>query len=214
MILMDSRLAGPAPSVDMQLHMVTRTVPLIIALFSSALSLIAQSYKDPHLSIEKRVADLVSRMTVEEKVAQLRSTWSMVPRITGALLADPHKMDSLFGYGIGMIDPDFDNTMEQAIRYRNKIREYIRTKTLRIPPIFLDEAHHGLMAPEADVFPTSIGLACSWDTALVQQIYAYVAAQASARGTNMVLAPVIDVTRDPRWGRTGGRLGKTRISAA
>jgi beta-glucosidase len=169
----------------------------------------AQPYKNPALSIPTRVADLLSRMTVEEKTGQLRSTWSAHPRITDSLLADPNLMDSLFGKGIGMINPDFDNTLEQAIRYRNKINAYLRTKTrLGIPAIFLDESHHGLLAPEADVFPTSIGLGCSWDTVLVQQIYDFVARQASPRGTDMVLAPVIDVTRDPRWGRTGETFGE------
>ncbi len=85
----------------------------------------------------------------------------------------------------------------------------MREKTrLGIPAIFLDEAHHGLLAMQADVFPTSIGLACSWDTLLTEKIYAYVAAQSRSRGTTMVLAPVIDVTRDPRWGRTGETFGE------
>jgi beta-glucosidase len=169
----------------------------------------AQPYTNPALPIPQRIQDLLSRMTTEEKVAQLRSTWSAYPRINDALLADPHRMDSLFGQGIGMINPDFDNTLEQSIRYRNTIQDYLRTKTrLGIPVIFLDEAHHGLLAMQSDVFPTSIGLACSWDTLMTEHIYQFIANQSSLRGTAMVLAPVIDVVRDPRWGRTGETFGE------
>jgi beta-glucosidase len=173
------------------------------------LTLPAQPYTNPALPIAQRVQDLLSRMTTTEKIAQLRSTWSAYPRINDAILADPHQMDSLFSQGIGMINPDFDNTLEQSIRYRNAIQAFLRTKTrLGIPAIFLDEAHHGLLAMQSDVFPTSIGLACSWDTLMTERIYGFVARQASLRGTAMVLAPVIDVVRDPRWGRTGETFGE------
>jgi beta-glucosidase len=173
------------------------------------LPLAAQSYRDPALPVFQRVQDLLSRMTPEEKVAQLRSTWSAHPKIDETLLHNRDKMDSLFGNGVGMINPDFENTLEQSIDNRNAIQMYLRQHTrLGIPAIFLDEAHHGLLAMKADVFPTSIGLACSWDTVLATKIYTYVAGQASARGTNMALAPVIDVCRDPRWGRTGETFGE------
>lgn len=182
---------------------------MLAATLLTVFSLTAQRYKDASLPVEQRVHDLLSRMTVEEKVAQLRSTWSVHPRISDATLNNPHVMDSLFSHGIGMINPDFDNTPEQQVHYRNAIAQYLKTKTrLGIPAIFLDESHHGLLAQRVDVFPTSIGLACSWDTTLVQNIYTYIARQASARGTDMVLAPVIDVTRDPRWGRTGETFGE------
>jgi beta-glucosidase len=184
---------------------------VLIAFCSLAicLQLTAQDYKNPHLPIVQRVNDLLKRMTPEEKVAQLRSTWSAHPKINDVLLNNPAKMDSLFGHGIGMINPDFENTLEQSIDNRNAIQAYLKSHTrLGIPVIFLDEAHHGLLAMKADVFPTSIGLACSWDTLLATRIYTYVAGQASVRGTNMVLAPVIDVCRDPRWGRTGETFGE------
>ncbi len=185
------------------------TITILVAISIVSLSGSAQPYKNASLPVAERVKDLLARMTLAEKIGQLRSTWSARPRINDAVLNDPKKMDSLFGQGIGMINPDFDNSLEQSIRYRNAIQTYVRTRTrLGIPAIFLDEAHHGLLAMQADVFPTSIGLACAWDTLLVQKIYTYVAAQASARGTNMVLAPVVDVVRDPRWGRTGETFGE------
>ncbi len=166
-------------------------------------------YKDARQPVGKRIADLLGRMTVEEKVGQLRSSFAANPKINDAFFSNQKKLDSLFGNGISMINPDFDNSLEQSINNRNNTQKYLREKTrLGIPAIFLDEAHHGLLAMQADVFPTSIGLACSWDSLLTARIYTYVAAQARSRGTVMVLAPVIDVTRDPRWGRTGETFGE------
>jgi beta-glucosidase len=188
--------------------MIKRVTP-ILALCIIAYATTAQPYKNAALPVADRVRDLISRMTTEEKAAQLRSTWSAHPRINDKSLADAHIMDSLFGQGIGMINPDFGNNLEQGLQYRTAISDYIRTKTrLGIPPIFLDESHHGLMAMQTDVFPMSIGFACSWDTLLVQKVYDYIAAQAAARGTAMVLAPVVDPSRDPRWGRTGETFGE------
>jgi len=166
-------------------------------------------YKNIKFPISKRVKSLLRQMTIEEKVAQLQSTFSAVPHIDNNFLKNPKRMDSLFKNGIGMINPDFNNTPEEQVINRNAIQAYLRSKNrLGIPAIFVDEAHHGLLAMKADIFPSSIGLACSWDTLLTEKIYSYVAAQASSRGTNLVLAPVIDATRDPRWGRTGETFGE------
>ena len=85
----------------------------------------------------------------------------------------------------------------------------MKNKTrLGIPVIYIDEAHHGLCSPGADVFPHSIGMACSWDPVLIDSVYTFIAAESNARGTDLVLAPVVDVCRDPRWGRTGETFGE------
>lgn len=180
---------------------------IFISLFS--LNVTAQDYKNPKLLIPQRVKLLLSKMTLEEKVVQLKSTFSAAPHINQKMLGNARKMDSLFGKGMGMINPDFTNTPEEAVFNRNAIQHYLRTKTrFGIPAIFVDEAHHGLLGMKVDIFTSSIGLACSWDTLLTEKIYTYIAAQASSRGTNLVLAPVIDPTRDPRWGRTGETFGE------
>jgi beta-glucosidase len=169
----------------------------------------SQDYKNPKLPIETRVKDLLKRMTLEEKVAQLQSTHASRPKLTDDFFANTKKIDSMYGNGVGMINPAFDETMEQTIERRNKLQNYLRTKTkLGIPVIFIDEAHHGLVQRDVDVFPHGIGLASSWDTTLLTKIYDYVARQASSRGTKLVLAPVVDVVRDPRWGRTGECYGE------
>lgn len=184
--------------------------PAVLAgLLLLSLNTLAQDYHDRSLPAARRAKLLLAKMTLEEKVAQVQSTWSSNPAINEAFVNDPAKMAGLFKNGIGLVHPDFTNTPEQQVAYRNAIQTYLRTKTrLGIPAIFVDEAHHGLLAMKADIFPSSIGLACSWDTLLTEKIYTYVAAQASSRGTHMVLAPVIDAARDPRWGRTGETFGE------
>jgi len=183
------------------------TIALACCLLQVAVT--AQNYKNSNLPVEERVADLLKRMTLEEKVAQLQSTHAGRPKLDDALFNNTKKLDSMYGNGAGMINPAFDETMEQTIERRNKLQTWLKTKTrLGIPIIFIDEAHHGLVQRNVDVFPHGIGMACSWDTALMKQIYSYVANQASSRGTSLVLSPVVDVVRDPRWGRTGECWGE------
>jgi beta-glucosidase len=167
------------------------------------------AYKDAKQPVAKRVADLLSRMTLEEKVAQLQTMHAGRPKLDDKLFNNTAKLDSLYKNGMGMINPAFDETMEVTIAARNRLQEYLRTKTrLGIPIIFIDEAHHGLVQRQVDVFPHGIGLACSWDVNLLEKIYAHAAKQARVRGTSLVLSPVVDVTRDARWGRTGETLGE------
>jgi len=108
-----------------------------------------------------------------------------------------------------MMNPQFSGGLEETVKLRNRIQTYLLTQTrLGIPIIFLDEGHHGLMRKGANVFPQAIGLACSWDPELAENVYSYIANEVSSWGTNMVLTPVVDVCRDPRWGRTGETFGE------
>ncbi len=188
--------------------------PLIFGLFSLLFFFTAPAqttpvYKDAKQPLEKRVADLLKRMTLEEKVVQLQSGHAGRPKLDDALFGNPKKLDSIYGKGASMLNPAFDETMEQTIARRNRLQQYLRTKTrLGIPAIFIDEAHHGLVQRHVDVFPHGIGMACSWDTSLMRQIYGFIANQARSRGTSMVLSPVVDIVRDPRWGRTGECWGE------
>lgn len=166
-------------------------------------------YKDPKQPVSKRVTDLLSRMTLEEKVAQLQTMHAGRPKLDDKLFNNTGKLDSLYKNGMGMINPAFDETMEVTIAARNRLQDYMVNKTrLGIPIIFIDEAHHGLVQRQVDVFPHGIGLSCSWDPALLEKIYTHAAKQARVRGTSVVLAPVLDIVRDPRWGRTGETLGE------
>jgi beta-glucosidase len=167
----------------------------------------APDYKDSTLPVDGRVADLLGRMTLEEKVAQLRSLRE--PRAADDPLHDEAQFAKLLEHGLGMFNPAFDHPMAQTVALRNRVQRHLTTKTrLGIPVLFLDEAHHGVMARGVDVFPHGLGIASSWDLGLVERIYTLVGAQARTRGTHLVLAPLIDVVRDPRWGRTGETLGE------
>ena len=167
------------------------------------------AYRDSALPIEGRVADLLERMTLEEKVAQLRSTRMGAPQLTAEVLGNHEKMGALLQHGLGMLNPEFDVPMEETIAKRNAVQNFLLTQTrLGIPILFLDEAHHGLLAPEVDVFPHGLGLASTWDRELIERVFAFVAEQVRSRGGHMVLSPVVDVARDPRWGRTGETFGE------
>src|SRR5258708_1746675 len=93
-------------------------------------------YKNPSLPIEKRVADLLSKMTPEEKAAQMQSLYAGQIKLRQSVIDDPAKMLALFKNGMGMMNPDFEATMEQPVEWRNKLQAYLLTKTrLGIPII-------------------------------------------------------------------------------
>ena len=166
-------------------------------------------YKNASLSLKKRVEDLMGRMTVEEKCAQLMGLWNGgVEDFKPEIFGDPAKMKEIFGMGCHSVHPA-PFGIKDTVKMRNAIQKYLVEETrLGIPAIFVDEGQHGMMRPEATVFPQAIGLACSWDTALFEKVYSVVAHEMRSRGTHHALTPVIDVCRDPRWGRTEETYGE------
>lgn len=104
--------------------------------------------------------------------------------------------------------PRQDLSLEQAVAFRNALQKYLAEETrLGIPTMFHDEGCHGLVSPGATSFPLPLGLACSWDPALTEQIYTVVALEMRSRGAKHALCPVIDVARNPRWGRLDETIG-------
>ncbi|MDF1559672.1 MAG: glycoside hydrolase family 3 N-terminal domain-containing protein [Bacteroidales bacterium] len=166
-------------------------------------------YRDASLSVRKRVEDLMGRMTVEEKCAQLMGLWNGgVEDFKPEIFDDAGKMKEIFGRGCHSVHPA-PFGIKETVKMRNAIQKYLVEETrLRIPAIFVDEGQHGMMRPEATVFPQAIGLACSWDTTLFEKVYNVVAREMRSRGTHHALTPVIDVCRDPRWGRTEETYGE------
>jgi beta-glucosidase len=166
-------------------------------------------YLDPSLKTEKRVADLMERMTIEEKTAQLMGLWNGgVEDFKPEVLSDDAMMKEIFGKGCHSVHPSPMNIHDTVIM-RNTIQKFLTEETrLGIPAIFVDEGQHGMMRPESTVFPQAIGLACSWDPALFEEIYGVVANEMRSRGTHHALTPVIDVCRDPRWGRVEETYGE------
>ncbi len=166
-------------------------------------------YKNPKLPVEKRVKDLLKQMTPVEKAAQLMGLWNGgVEDFTKELFKDKAKMKEIFGNGCHSIHPA-PFGIKDTVEMRNKIQKYLVEETrLGIPAMFVDEGQHGMMRPDSTVFPQAIGMACSWDTGLFEQIYSVVAHEMRSRGTHHALTPVIDVCREPRWGRVEETYGE------
>jgi beta-glucosidase len=165
-------------------------------------------YKNPQLPVKLRVQDLLSRMTLEEKTAQLLSTIDRANKFNQDYFNDTAAAGRELGNGIGTIQPDF-LPLKDAVAHRNAVQKYLMEKTrLGIPAIFVDEGLHGLMKPEATSFPQAIGLACSWDVKLFEEVFTTIAAEMRSRGTHLALTPVVDVCRDPRWGRVEETYGE------
>jgi beta-glucosidase len=161
-------------------------------------------YHNPGLPTARRVEDLLARMTLEEKVAQMMCLWNAKRQITDAQgRFDPSRAPQWFRVGIGRIERPSDGHGARAqAEFTNAIQRWVKDNTrLGIPVIFHEEALHGLRGQEATSFPQAIALASTWNPALVERVFAAVAQEVRARGAQQVLAPVVDVARDPRWGR-------------
>jgi beta-glucosidase len=167
------------------------------------------SYKNPGLPVDARVKDLLSWMTLDEKVAQLMGLWNGgLEDFKPEIFDDPAMMKEIFGNGCHSIHPA-PFKIKETVELRNKIQKYLVEETrLGIPAIFVDEGQHGMMRPESTVFPQAIGMACSWDTQLFEEVYTVIAREMRSRGTHFALSPVIDVCRDPRWGRVEETYGE------
>ncbi len=166
-------------------------------------------YRDATLTVKERVEDLMKRMTLEEKCAQLMGLWNGgVEDFRPEIFDDPAKMKEIFGNGCHSIHPA-PFGISETVSMRNRIQKYLVEETrLGIPTLFVDEGQHGMMRPEATVFPQAIGLACSWNSDLFEKVYGIVAHEMRSRGTHLALTPVIDICRDPRWGRTEETYGE------
>ena len=178
------------------------------ALSSDSLS----DYKNPNLPMERRVRDLLGRMTLEEKVRQLdlysgaRALVDKHSDVTHAA-ADatflPEKAHSLWGdLGVGGIH-DLYPTAEQSNAIQKWVIEHNR---LGIPALFIEEALHGF--DTGTVFPAPINLAATWNPQIAKRTGAAIAAEARGTGVGMILAPVLDLAREPRWGRVEEDFGE------
>ncbi len=170
------------------------------------------AYKNPNLPVSKRVEDLINRMELEEKEAQLRCIWRNQGRLVYDSLGnfDIGKAEISLSKGIGHIArPSEVSGPVQVINLTNDIQRYLVEQTrLGIPAIFHEEGLHGHMADSATHFPSAVALAGSWNLNLVEEVYSVVAKEIRARGGNQALTPVLDVGRDPRWGRFEETFGE------
>ena len=174
-------------------------------------------YKNPRLPVERRVADLLGRMTLEEKVAQLVCLWAERPESgpnqgfsTNRGEFSPAAAALSMKNGIGQIARQRERKdPREAAQFANALQKWLVENTrLGIPAIFHDEILHGLMAQKATHFPTPLALASSWDTDLVTRVFTAAALETRARGSHFVLGPNLDLAREPRWGRTEETYGE------
>jgi beta-xylosidase len=164
-------------------------------------------YRNPGLSIQDRVADLLPRMTLEEKVAQISGGGEGRTEIidpTGTFTAETAR-EALGRWW----DPDLVFPARRAAILRNAVQRYLREKSrLRIPELFMGEALHGFMEYGSTSFPQALGLAATWDPDLVHKVFTAAGDEARSAGVGQVFTPVLDLARDPRWGRTEETYGE------
>ncbi len=164
-------------------------------------------YRDPNLSTQDRVADLLSRMTLEEKVEQISGGGGAKVEVidpTGTFTTQTAR-DTLGKWW----DPDQPFPAKRAAILRNAVQRYLKEKSrLGIPDLFMGEALHGFMEDGSTSFPQALGLASTWDPELVHQVFNAAGDEAGAAGVGEVFTPVLDLARDPRWGRTEETYGE------
>ena len=153
-------------------------------------------YKDAKAPIEKRIDDLISRMTLEEKVLQLNQYTlgrnNNVNNVGEEVKKVPSEIGSLIYFDI---NPELRNNMQKKAMEESR---------LGIPIIFGYDAIHGFRT----IYPISLGQACSWNPGLVEQACAVSAQEARMSGVDWTFSPMIDVARDPRWGRVAEGYGE------
>lgn len=173
-------------------------------------------YRDPVLAVDDRVADLLGRMTRTEKVAQLGSFWAF--EVVGPDGLDADRLRDLAGDGIGQITRLAGSTNLRPIEVAemaNAIqRQLIERTRLGIPTIIHEECLHGLIAWAAPCFQQSIGAAAAFDPEVVAATAATIRRRMLMTGARHALAPVLDVARDPRWGRVEETYGEDPYLAA
>ncbi|UCC17077.1 MAG: glycoside hydrolase family 3 C-terminal domain-containing protein [Dehalococcoidales bacterium] len=167
-------------------------------------------YKDTSKSIPERVKDLISRMTLDEKIAQI-----------GSISGRPEGSDKnylgfmeqgLVKNGIGQMSAPARSTglpAKELAEYTNTVQKYLVEQTrLGIPAIIHEECINGMRAKGTTVFPQAIGLASTWEPELVEKMTEIIRLQMRATGFHQALSPVLDIARDPRWGRTEESYGE------
>lgn len=176
-----------------------------------------QRYRDRTLPAGERVLDLLQHMTLEEKAAQMMCVWQQKAQklVDADGRFDPARAAAAFAdaHGIGQVGRPSDagkgrNAREMAELTNAVQRFFIENSRLGIPVIFHEECLHGTAAIDATSFSQPIGLAATFNPALVESLYAMTAHESRARGAHQALTPVVDVARDPRWGRVEETFGE------
>ncbi|MDQ8183169.1 glycoside hydrolase family 3 N-terminal domain-containing protein [Pelagicoccus sp. SDUM812005] len=168
-------------------------------------------YRDPNASLEARVEDLISRMTLAEKVAQvqavsLRDSTAEEEGLAGIVKA----VRDGISQGIGQIENTFDpRAPEESVREVNDLQRQLLEETrLGVPALIGSECAHGHAGLESTILPVPLAMASSWNPELVREAFDCAGREARARGAHEAHTPVLDLGRDPRWGRIEETFGE------
>ncbi len=181
-------------------------------------------YEDPAVDVEARITDLLGRMTLEEKTAQMVTLYGF-PRVLKDELPTPAWDSAFWKDGIGNIDEDMNGNRgvdgrpltipkhEQPyplhVRAMNEVQRFFIERTrLGVPADFTNEGIRGLLYTKATSFPAQLGVAAAFDPDLVRAIGRVTGREARALGYTNVYSPILDLARDPRWGRTTETYGE------
>ena len=188
-----------------------------------------ETYRDPRAPTDLRVRDLLQRMTLEEKVAQMISLWATKADVMepGGLAFDPARASAAYPASFGQVTRPSDlrggpqiaataggtgarfRGSASTIAFVNAVQRWARDETrLGIPVLFHEESLHGYMAPDATMFPQAIGLAGTFDRDLMRRVQSVIGREVRAHGSHLALSPVVDIARDPRWGRIEETFGE------
>ncbi|WP_236252786.1 glycoside hydrolase family 3 N-terminal domain-containing protein [Echinicola sp. 20G] len=180
-------------------------------------------YKQANQSVQDRVSDLLSRMTLEEKVGQLSTLlgWEMYEKTDNGVVASETFKKAVQERNIGMLwatlraDPWTQKTLETGLQpglaaeATNAMQRYVIENTrLGIPMLLAEECPHGHMAIGTTVFPTSIGQASTWNPKLIKEMASVIALEARLQGGHIGYGPVLDLAREPRWSRVEETYGE------
>lgn len=177
------------------------------------------TYKDSSLPIDERIEDLLSQMTLKEKVGQVNQKmygWNAYAKTSNGIeLTDAFKDEVEFGDGIGALYGLFRSDPWSAVTYQNgiptkdnakvanQIQRYLIEHTrLGIPALLSEECPHGHQALDGTLIPTNIGAGSTWNPELMEEAYGHIATEVRSRGAHLGLISTLDILRDPRWGRS------------
>lgn len=184
-----------------------RKLIVMVLVMTGFCQLYAQAYKDERLSTEERVDDLLERMTLDEKIAQLRHIHAQSIMENGKL-SEGKLHQLLNGKSVGFVE-GFTLSGEQCLELMNGVQRYMREKTrLGIPVFTLTESLHGSVQDGSTIFPQSVALGSTFNVDLAYRMASAIAVELRAQGIRQALAPDIDVCRDLRFGRVEECFGE------
>lgn len=177
-------------------------------------------YKNANQPIEIRVEDLLARMSIDEKIAQMHAFWLLLSQdgkhevrsdeFTGA--SDPERLKSMLSFGLGQITRPLGSRPVEpvdGVLALNRLQKFLIEETrLGIPVISHEECLSGIMAQGGTLFPSSLAFGATFDPDLIEDVGRVIGLEARSIGCRQGLAPVLDVARDARWGRTEETFGE------